>query len=419
MPNPADWIPVDWPAPWAQPERLKVLEGSPVNCLLLSAPASAPLREAAARAHLDLIEPGSKQVAWSLLKEINWADPANPVAIKDGFWPQLAWKKGDEAQAGPTGAPWLDSNSWIIQLARSRAPGRTIWITSEPPADPLSVRPASFLLAVTEAWVFGARRPVWIPADRFDSIWKNIPPALEWMGQHREWTQWSVPASLTVVSDFSGPNEYMSSEVLNLAVRQNILFSALERKRLDAAALRGRRAVLWIDSQAPDAAQTKILRAFVEAGGLLLCQNAAAAPFGKLSPHPDFHTRFSIATLGKGRVAVSRADYDDPWTLISDAHLLTSRRWDPVRLYNGGSLNWHYTLSPDGKRAVLHLLNYSLGPSGNQVSVQFLAPAQSARWYVLSKPTAQSLEIRRSPGRQEIWLPPFDLYAAVELELRG
>jgi hypothetical protein len=410
---------MEWPKSWAQPERLKMLEGTPINCLLLAEPAAPAFREAAARAGVEVIEPGGKQVAWALWKEIDWAKPPEPVAIKDGFWPQLARKKGDEADAGPTGAPWLDSNGWIIQLARSRAPGRTVWLKSDPPEAPQNVMRNSFILAVAEAWVFGARRPVWIPEPRFEETWKPMVQALSWMAERRAWGEWTVPAGLLVVSDFSGANEYMSTEVLNLAARQNLPFNACERSSLDAASLRAKRAVLWVDPQLPDAAHLKLLRSFVDAGGLLLCSKAVSASFAKLTPGTADHPRFTFATLGKGRVAASKQDFDDPWILAADAHLLMSRRWDEVRLFNGTSVNWHYTVSPDGKRAVMHLLNYSLRGAGNQVTAQFLAPARAASWHVPSKAAAEPLEIRRPSGRQEVWLPSFDLYAAVELELRG
>jgi len=412
-----EWVPMEWPASWGRPEDLARIKGSPVNCLLFSARADAGLRDAAKQKGIEVLQPGDARLAWHLWKDLDWAKAADPVAIKDGFWPQLSRKAGNSEQAGPTGAPWLDSNGWLLQLARSLAPGRTIWIKSDPPENVKGLSKSAFLLAVLEAWAYGGRRPVWIPADRFDEAWPQVNAALQWMKAQTEWGSWPVPAALVVVSDFAGPNEYTGTEVLNLAARQNIAWTAVEKRTLSGTTLHGRKAVLWIDADAPAGAQGVALRSFVQSGGLVLCLKSAASAFGSLTPQTGAHPRFHIAAVGKGRVAIAAKDWDDPWTLASDAHLLTSRRWDLVRVFNPGSLNWHYTASPDGKKAALQILNYSFRGAGHMVSLKFPVAAKSARFFKLGEGQPHPLELHKSAGGPEVWLPSFDLYSAVELEL--
>ncbi len=38
-----DRIPMHWPAEWAEPSRLKLLEGTPINCLIGETPPPFPL----------------------------------------------------------------------------------------------------------------------------------------------------------------------------------------------------------------------------------------------------------------------------------------------------------------------------------------------------------------------------------------
>src|ERR1051326_5237521 len=47
LPKPADWVPARWP--WADTQSLQLLEGTPVNCLLLNSPTSEFVDAAKAR----------------------------------------------------------------------------------------------------------------------------------------------------------------------------------------------------------------------------------------------------------------------------------------------------------------------------------------------------------------------------------
>ncbi len=76
-------IPFRWPAQWKDASRLELLKGTPINCLVGSAPPSFPLGD------LQFIHLDSKNL------------PAG-IALRDGVWPavQAATKKAGAA-AGP------------------------------------------------------------------------------------------------------------------------------------------------------------------------------------------------------------------------------------------------------------------------------------------------------------------------------
>lgn len=423
----AELVPMEWPVEWHEPALLKLLDNGPVNCLLLDKEAPPELRAAALARHLEC----PPTPPWHSWKEIDWSLKTGPACVSDGVWPELSMKGNDAAQdstgSGPTGTPWLDANGWLIRLARARAAGRPVWIRSDPPEKSENLAADNYLLTLSEAAAFGAIRPLWIaPAharqiaagnSAAEAMFKRLLTNLTWHREHRQWSQWPVVASLVIAADFAGPNEYTASETLLLAARRNLSFQPVESARLNAAALQGRRALLYLDTQPMSAATAAAVQPFVESGGLLLCLKASAASLKGLKPLAEAHPRFTLHACGKGRVAVCNGEWDDPYMLAADTHLLMSRRYDAVRLFNAGSLSYLHTASPDGKRWVVQLLNYARRGAAHQVSLQTWRKVQSARFHSPDLAQPQPLTLQREPGQQEVYLPTFKVYGAVELEL--
>jgi len=421
----SQWIPFQWPSAWRDTARLKLLESTPINCLLFDKDAPAELRAAAEAKKLAC----PSDVVWRPWKEVDWKAPGDPVAVSDGLWPALAMKErgGDSAQSGPTGAPWLDANGWLLQLLRGRARGKTLWLKSEAPANAAQLTPQSYMLALNEAYVYGARRPVWLAEPHAEALaagataavsgWDRMMQSIRWQEAHRAWGEWPAFARLLVVSDYAGPNEYNAEEVLNLSARRNLAFQPVETAQFKAELLQGRRAVLYVDAQPFPAPMAAALRKFVENGGLLICMKPPAAALTGLRPARETHARFDLFDLGKGRVAVSKAEWEDQWVLAQDTHLMMSRRYDAVRLFNAGSLTYFHTASTDGKRWLVHLLNYTGRGAAHQVSLQTWQKLSSAKFHTPEAAQPQDLPIQRETGQQEVYLPRFSVYCAVELEL--
>lgn len=421
----SQWVPFEWPAAWRDAAHLKLLESTPVNCLLLPKDAPAELRAAAEAKKLHC----PAGVVWRSWKEVDWKTAGDPVAISDGLWPELAMKQGggDSAQSGPTGAPWLDANGWLLQLLRGRAGQRALWLKSDPPAKAAQLTPQNYMLALDEAYAYGARRPLWLADSHAEALaagataavsgWERIMQTVRWQEARRAWAAWPAFARLLVVSDYSGPNEYNASEVLNLSARRNLAFQPVETAQFQPALLQGRRAVLYVDPQPFPAAMAAALRKFVEAGGLLLCMKEPAAALTGLRPSRETHARFNLFELGKGRVALSKAEWEDQYILAQDTHLMMSRRYDAVRLFNAGSLTYFHTASPDGKRWLVHLLNYTGRGAAHQVSLQTWQKVSSASFHTPESAQPRVLPIQRETGQQEVYLPSFGVYCAVELEV--
>jgi hypothetical protein len=411
----ASWVPFEWPESWAGPALLRLLAGSPFNCLLIPPSLTAIRAEAEAAGFFC-----PANLRWLSWRELDWTSPGELAAIADGFWPELALKGGDSEPSGPTGAPWLDANGWLIEMARARAPLSTIWLRSDLPEDPRTLRWHHYQLALLEAWSHGARRPLTLAAPHAEALARNEPAArqsfetllasLRWMNERPAWPSLLPFARLAIASDFTGPNEYISTETLLLAARLGIAFVPVDLNRISAASLHDRRALLWCDPEPVPAS----LRPWVEQGGILIAMPAALKDWRLDRPLTDSPTRFRVHRCGTGRAAVALAPFDDPWLLARDAHLLMSRRHDALRLFNASALLFRH--AHHQHRHVLHLLNYTLRPAAHPVILQLALPASAARLHLPGRSPVH-LPLHREIGGLEAQLPPFPIYAAVEFEV--
>ena len=420
MSSSSEWIPIEWPASW-RPAQLGLLRDTPFDALSFRGAPPADVVEAAKGAGLNV-----PSLDWKAWKEIDWTKPEGIAAIGDGFWPAYSYKGMADGSAGPTGEPWLDANGWLYLYARERAGGRTVWVRSDPPEDPRTVRQPHLHLVLAEAFAYGGRRPLWLPPEFAAAVaagnanalndWKKLADTARWLKQRDAWRAWPTVAPLLVISNFSGDNEYLAGETMLLAARKQVAFRPVPVAQVKASDMAGRRAALYLDAAPPEPKLLEILKTFASGGGLVLAGPGCAKVFAGLKPvtgHP--HPRFDIFALGRGRVALAREAFDDAWTLADDAHLLMSRRYDPARLFNGGLLHTQVTASPDGKSTLVHLINYGTESFFHTVVLQVTRPALSAKAHMLGAAEPKPLEIGGHPARPEIVIPHFSVYLAVEL----
>jgi hypothetical protein len=400
MPAFSDLLPVRRPAAWNGVSVLDLLTGAPPKFLL--GEQNDHLAGGAARR-------GVKAAA----------APPPEVVVIEGAWPGIRLtSRGSGADAGPTGAPWIDANYWRVQLARSLHPDKAIWVSAALPQETRFLTPDGYVLTTADAAICGGR---WI-VELHDALareiaggntqtWKRIEAAARFFNEHREWVDYQAEASLGVVSDFTGENEFLAAEILNLTARQRQPFRVVLKSKLSEAALGGLKAVVYADAQAPQPAERKLLLAFAGAGGVVI-----AGPAWGASKKAGRHPRFGVEPVGKGRIAVASKDFDDPYLIASDAQILMSHRHDPVRFWNSGSLGSYYAVSADGRKGVLHLVNFAHFRKEDPSSVWFARPFKTARWWRLDGTEPQALKPLPQNGGVELHLPPAPVYAAIELE---
>lgn len=163
------WVPLSWPSAWKDPKSFDWITGTPINCLVFEAglPDLDPLRTEARRRELAIVDwtkPESSGIAAGEAAKIPWSGALPIAAITDAVWPGIRMSstaRRDAVDAGPTGAPWIDANGWLAQLARARAPEKTIWLVSKSQANRQRiVSENAYQLAVTDAWRLPTPRQV-------------------------------------------------------------------------------------------------------------------------------------------------------------------------------------------------------------------------------------------------------------------
>jgi hypothetical protein len=396
-----------WPGLWKSPSTIGLLKGTPINWLLVDRDADlAGVIEEAKRAGLNVAEAASPPAGVDLIK---------------GDWPGVAMGRGGGVSAGPTGVPWVDTNSWKIRLEAARRPGADIWVDAAPKGARL--RSSSYQTAIADAAAHGGRWVISPDAQlaagladgKADALrtWKEMADTAAFFAVRRPWAAYLPEAVVGVISSFAGDDEFMGQELLNLIGRTNQQYAVLVKTNLPETAFRGLRAVIYVDAQPPAADLRKRILDFVSAGGLLIAGPKWGPPPG--APAREEHPRYALRTLGKGRVAISKGDPGDPYEVANDSAVLISHRYELLRFWNGGAVGSYLTVAPDRKRAVAHLLFYA-DRGADHVSVRIAGRWRKAGLWTPGAEGPRPVEMEIQQEAVELHLPAVGQYAAAELE---
>jgi hypothetical protein len=367
-------------------------------------------------------------IEWAERDKINWKASSTAVVLSDCVWPGIrgnAGRNGTAAVAGPTGIPWLDSNAWLVQWARQRCESRGLWLAFEPAQTESALAAESYLLALADTESRGAR---WIVSldDSFRSAlssrqatalehWKQIAEAIAFFRSRSAWTELHPKAALGIATRSAEAEGFTQSEILNLLGRRQVPFRILGNGPWKAEETQDLVAILCSDTNPPDATQRGFLLKFAEHGGLLIVPSTWKRPDGPVVSH-DLEDDYAVVRIGNGRIAWARESWQDPYRVAEEVHLLMSRRNDLFRLGNGASMSVCCTGSSDGRRTLIQLVSFDRRPSRVPVSLWVRPHFRAARLWRLGSSEPMILSAKAEQGGQELSLPPFTTYAAVELE---
>ena len=451
---------------WYDPATLSLLDGTRINCLLLTLSAGAGpeiekrqsqivteyARRARARglAVLGLVYPGAdpagaaaaardahldglmlegefpegpgfadrleKALAAVNSSAIMIAAAPSPIVRKsmrqilavEGASPGVG-SSGDGATASATGGMWIDSNLWLARSFHPDPDRRPVWISHRPRTG----TPGAYARSIADAAAAGAR---WILALDDDlrakllrrepealAVWRGIADNLAFFEGHAEWRSFSPFGNVGIVLDASGPNLENTEEYLNLVARRQIPYRVIYRSRLDGASLAGLRAVLAFDLAPATPGERKILRAFAAKGGLVL-----SGPSWGGAPKDQSYT---IVAEGEGEVAVYKDDPPDPQSVARDLNDLVTTPELGVSVFKAPSVLSYVSVAGDGARMLIQLVNYATAPA-ESISIWVTGSFASARLYAPGS-TPVDLPLRRSGGRTEITLARLATYGAV------
>ena len=430
--RPLDWVPVRWPSDW-KPEALSLLESTPFNCVVIDEgqrASATPLIERAQKQGVAVVTLGGvlsgdiPAIPAFPISKWNNAATGDVVAISDASWPGIPMRKSDGGDSGPTGLPWVDSNGWVSLLAHAKAPGKSIWIDAAPPKDGPVLRPDNYLLAVADSGAYGSRWIVTLHSklaagvgsktDDALAVWRSIAQSASFFEKQKQWRTFHPAAALGIVSDFEGPNEFLGTELLNLTPRRQLQYRVIDIRKGGPRDITGLKAVVWVDQKAPAGDWAQAIKGFVSSGGTLIGPASMQHFADGLRSAGVFDGRYNLAALGSGRFAIAMKPWSDPYQLAADTHLLLTRRYDEIRLWNSGTTNALYKTGPNGQ-AVVQILNFAARSFGSPVSLYVAHPYKTVKWSTLPSGASETLPVARKQEGIEIAIPPFQSYGAVEL----
>jgi hypothetical protein len=486
------WVPMKWPCgpleiarrnksqsinadlketleAWEQPATLELLQGTPINCLIVDwaygepedlaqMQALGPLLEAGHRLGISFVgkvgakagsgaaiaaaratgfsavmleeAPGQSSDLPAILQfprdKVAWEIASTIFSSRENVWPgvSLETMQGDTAVAGPTGIPWVNSNGWFSLLAAELAPGKTLWLDFDPPDASNVLHPARYDLAIADSQAYGSRWIISLDDNlraalpkgnaQAKGVWEKICETLAFFESHREWEAFKPRGILAVISYFRGENAYLSGEVLNLLNRRGVQFQIVERSRSLAAPTKGLKAILWLDNEVPGAEQRMMLLDFARQGGLVIASTYwGPADVKPVKKGPPF--QYKMYNVGTGQIAVAEEGFQDPYQVAVDTHLLVSRRNDLVRLYNPEATNCHASVDPSHRKRLVQVLNYSSEPA-DSVTLWVNAHVGSARLWRPGTKAALTLEGVPAGRGTDFALPQLPVYWALEFE---
>jgi len=451
---------------WLDPASLAIVEGTPVNCLMVSWASGLPEDAAQQQALKPLIGKGrqaglefvgliegkaDRQAAVASARsaglsavvmdgeapanaglpviprnqhaELRWRANSPILDISDGVWPGIPQER--MPAGGPTNLPWVDSNGAVLRIARALAPEKSVWVEFDPPPQaPLSAE--AYMLAVADPASYAARWVIslddalraGLTAKKQPAVdtWNKVTGMVAFFEQHNQARSYRPAGSLAVVSDFAGPDWFPGEETVNLLPRLRESYRVIARSRAMDASLDGLQAIFYVDREPPDAPLRQKLIAFAKDGGTLFVPSNWPHPEGSPAPAEPY-LLFTLRALGKGRLAVCKEDRPNTYDLVADIQNIVSHRNDLLRLYNASSMNFFYQASAQGGQGVIHLLNYSRRPASDGPLFYVKEPHKSAR--LVSPELASPAELQWNPqeaGGAELSLPRISVYGAVELE---
>jgi hypothetical protein len=374
---------------------------------------------------------GVPAIVRSARSKVTWDSSVPILSVTENLWPGLGletMKEKDVAVAGPTGIPWVNSNGWFCLLAHRLGKARALWLEFDPPASSDLAHPANYPLALADSLAYGSR---WVISldDSLKSgmlaknpqamrLWEKMTSVLAFFRAHEEWGGFQPQGMLAVISSFRGEQEALSWEVLNLLSRRHVQYRIVEKSGSPGRAFEGLKAILWVDAETPAAAWQSELLAFARRGGLLITPSYWGPPEAK-SIQGAVLDRYAVYELGRGRIAVSKEGFQDPYEVAVDTHLLLSRRNDLVRLFNAPAANCYCSADPKRQKALVQVLDYSTPGPAESVSVWVRTSNRAARLW--NSEAKESVPIQGIPaiGGVEFHLPAFAAYAALEFENAG
>ncbi|GIU76624.1 MAG: hypothetical protein KatS3mg004_3711 [Bryobacteraceae bacterium] len=394
------------PARWRDPapESLELLGGTPVNCLLVEAPAwraeliakahgagmlvlgAVASRDlAAARQALQAGVDGiaaegprsAEMAAWArehgmtLVEIVPRAElrfDANVIATYEGLWAGVRIEK-DQTKAQPTGGPWIETNTGFLSFVRAAArPGAPVWMAHRAPQEPQPV--SRYVQAVADAascgakWVLDFDPEFWRRLrggeEKGRRDWARLVEAMRFLAGHDEALRWPDAGALVLVLD-ERSGGLVSGGIADMISAKHIPLRIALPSQL--VSLSGEvRTLLTIDPASMTAEQREAARAVARRGATLV--NGPAGWKLELPP--------------PGRITYTDEQVKQLDQIWREVNSIIGRRNYGVRVFGAPGMLTTLKQAPEDGRMALLLVNYTDYPVEN-ITLHFPFRVQRVR----------------------------------------
>lgn len=420
---PADWIPARWHS--HDPSTLSLLAKSPINALLLERgdwdsafvraatkqgvasigviragdDAQKAAREAVSRKLAGVVfegdfDPSVQDSVRSVMKRAHRVYIELPtrarikIAGKDpilgtcqGLWPGLEIEHGGKTLAGPTSAPWINTNGGFLRFLVAQG-SDAVWIAADPP--PQTIFPVErYLQAIGDAALPGARWVLSLDQDFEHRLQINEPNSLkDWAriaGQLTFFEQWRKAdrfGKFGVIID-RNTGGLLSGFLLDLLAAQRTSVIVIPPGQVSPIKLKNITALLNLSPGPLTPDERSAIHNFEARGGAVL-----SPPANLRFPEPS-----------TGLIVPSRRDLDrlqGMWELVYNA---TLRKNFGVRTFNTAGMMTGVVTMNQGRSVVVHLLNFT-DFEGDAITVHALGDWKQAH---LFQPGAPRRELMPYP----------------------
>lgn len=450
-------------ARWYEPATLSLLEGSSVNCLLVTWSAGADasvetqqqqlvkayadaahkrglavlgliyaagdaskIAADAAKAALDglVLEgdfpaefPAAIRQAAGSMAVIEVAKDASsarwkpdPIIAVTGVMPSGRNLSEMGIRGSPSSQPWIESNVWLARSFPFGQPSRSLWISSrlESPTTLDYQRAIADGAAAGGRWIVSLDDALRAKLLAHDStaldIWQRLLSYLKFADSHAGWSELVPYGNVGLVLDPATAQPDVSDEYLKLAVRRQIPYRLIPRSELNATLLAKFRAFVTTELNPLSAAEHKLLQEFAEAGGVVI-----AGPSWGNAPKAE---PFAEIPTGKGSVFVYKDP--DPESVAHDLKETLSDDDLGVVPFNVPSVITSTTGGGPGQPLLVQLVNYFDHPV-EAITLRLAGKFHSARMESPDAPP-MDLSVRSEEGRTEVTIPRLLLWSAVSMQ---
>ncbi|MDZ7637462.1 MAG: hypothetical protein U5J83_04310, partial [Bryobacterales bacterium] len=153
------------------------------------------------------------------------------VGTYQGLWAGVKLGHEGEAEAAPSGPPWIETNSGFLRFARTVAPkGVPVWIANRPPLGQ-AIPMERYLQAIGDAAMAGGRWVISFDEDFAKKLlagdggakktWERMNTLLRFYEQHRELTELPDYSKLAIVQDVDS-GALVSGSVLDMVSSKHV-----------------------------------------------------------------------------------------------------------------------------------------------------------------------------------------------------